>query len=193
MKKLYQVQDNLIDKQSCTALEGIPWNVWWQRRERIKTRLNNFWYPLEPLWRDLKTEESWKINQSMGLDELDILRRKWPRGVWNIGKALQVVIVIKNDYLITMLATFYNLSKNDAPTPEEMRKNQESICWWNHRRTTERKGTTQKDNLVERRSCAANCGSVDHHSTGCTLYRQGIKKIGFSPNEKKTWKRWTNF
>ena len=54
-----------------------------------------------------------------------------------------------------MLATYYTLSKDNAPTPEEMR--QKSIEYM--------------------------CGSADHHVLDCTTYKQGMKSLGYAPDE----------
>ena len=35
----------------------------------------------------------------------------------------------------------------------------------------------------ERRSCA-NCGSGDHHVADCTTYKQGMKSLGYAPDEE---------
>ena len=29
----------------------------------------------------------------------------------------------------------------------------------------------------------ANCGSPDHHVVGCTSYKQGMKILGYAPDE----------
>ena len=37
--------------------------------------------------------------------------------------------------------------------------------------------------MDKRRSCA-NCGSVDHHVADCTTYKQGMKSLGYAPDEE---------
>ena len=37
--------------------------------------------------------------------------------------------------------------------------------------------------MDKRRSCA-NCGSADHHVAHCTKYKQGLKSLGYAPNEE---------
>ena len=37
--------------------------------------------------------------------------------------------------------------------------------------------------MDKRRSCA-NCSSTDHHVSSCTTYKQGMKAIGFSLEDK---------
>ena len=40
-----------------------------------------------------------------------------------------------------------------------------------------------RDDMDKRRSCA-NCGSADHHVTDCTTYKQGMKSLGYAPDEE---------
>ena len=37
--------------------------------------------------------------------------------------------------------------------------------------------------MNKRRSCA-NCGSADHHEVDCTTYKQGMKSLGYAPDEE---------
>ena len=37
--------------------------------------------------------------------------------------------------------------------------------------------------MDKRRSCA-NCGLVDHHVADCTAYKQGMKSLGYTPDEE---------
>ena len=37
--------------------------------------------------------------------------------------------------------------------------------------------------MDKRRSCA-NCGSTDHHVADCTTYKQGMKSLGYAPDEE---------
>ena len=37
--------------------------------------------------------------------------------------------------------------------------------------------------MDKRRSCA-NCGSADHHVAYCTTYKQGMKSLGYAPDEE---------
>ena len=37
--------------------------------------------------------------------------------------------------------------------------------------------------MDKRRSCA-NCGSADHHVVDCTTYKQGMKSLGYAPDEE---------
>ena len=40
-----------------------------------------------------------------------------------------------------------------------------------------------RDDMDKRRSCA-NCGSADHHVADCTTYKQGMKRLGYAPDEE---------
>ena len=39
-----------------------------------------------------------------------------------------------------------------------------------------------RDDMDKRRS-SANCGSADHHVVDCTTYKQGMKSLGYAPDE----------
>ena len=40
-----------------------------------------------------------------------------------------------------------------------------------------------RDDMDKRRLCA-NCGSSDHHVVDCTTKKQGIKSLGYAPDEE---------
>ena len=40
-----------------------------------------------------------------------------------------------------------------------------------------------RDDMDKRRSCA-KCGSADHHVADCTTYKQGMKSLGYAPDEE---------
>ena len=40
-----------------------------------------------------------------------------------------------------------------------------------------------RDDMDKSRSCA-NCGSVDHHVADCKTYKQGMKRLGYAPDEE---------
>ena len=96
-----------------------------------------------------------------------------------------------------MLATYYTLSKDSAPTPEEMRqKSREYMLMkpkkysYSENRNTQGGSQPQRsswykprDDMDKRRSCA-NCGSADHHVSDCTTYKQGKKSLGYAPDEE---------
>ena len=40
-----------------------------------------------------------------------------------------------------------------------------------------------RDDMYKRRSCA-NCGSAGQHVAGCTIYKQGLKSLGYASDEE---------
>ena len=95
-----------------------------------------------------------------------------------------------------MLATYYTLSKDIAPTPEKLRQklrkkiiikpenssfldNQNLQAGSQQQRSTWYK---PRDDMDKRRSCA-NCESADHHVADCTSYKQGMKSLHYAPDE----------
>ena len=104
---------------------------------------------------------------------------------------------VKSDDLRTMLATYYTLSKDNAPTPEEMRQKSREHMLMKPKKYTNSEnrnmhGGSQpqrsswykpRDGMYKRRSCA-KCGSADHHVADCTTYKQGMKSLGYAPDEE---------
>ena len=104
---------------------------------------------------------------------------------------------VKSDDLRTMLATYYTLSKDNAPTPDEMRQKSREYMLMKPKKYTysdnrNMQGGSQpqrsscykpRDDMEKRRSCA-NCGSADHHVADCTTYKQGMKIRGYAPDEE---------
>ena len=135
------------------------------------------------------------------LDDLESLRRKSDpeesTNRRNFSIASKFIDGVKSDDLRTMLATYYTLSKDSAPTPEEMRqKSREYMLMkpkkysYSENRNTQGGSQPQRsswykprDDMDKRRSCA-NCGSADHHVAGCTTYKQGMKSLGYAPEEE---------
>ena len=104
---------------------------------------------------------------------------------------------VRSDDLRMTLATYYTLSKDNAPTPEEMRqKSREYMLMkpkkYSYSESRNMQGGSQpqrsswlkpRDDLVKRRS-SANWGSADHHVAGCTTYKQGMKRLESAPEEE---------
>ena len=40
-----------------------------------------------------------------------------------------------------------------------------------------------RDDMNKRRPCA-NCGSPDHDLADCTTYKEGMKRLGYAPDEE---------
>ena len=118
------------------------------------------------------------------LDDLESLRRKsdpeestnWR----NRSVASKFNDGVKSDEVRKMLATYYTLSKDNAPNPEKMRpKSREYMlmkskkCSFsdgrNLRVSSQQQRSTwykPRDDMDKRRSCAIS-GSADHHVAGC--------------------------
>ena len=97
-----------------------------------------------------------------------------------------------------MLATYYTLSKDNATTPEEMiQKSREYMLMkpkkyysYSDNRNVQGESQPQRsswykpgDDMDKRMSCA-NCGSADHHVADCPTYKQGMKCLGYAPDEE---------
>ena len=103
----------------------------------------------------------------------------------------------KSDDLRTLLATYYTLSKDNATTSEVMRQKSRKYMLmkpkkYQHSEARNMQGRSQPQRLSwykprvdmdKRRSCE-NCGSTDHHVADCTTYKQGMKSLGYAPEEK---------
>ena len=135
------------------------------------------------------------------LDDLESLRRRSDpeesTNRRNFSDASKFIDGVKSDDLRTMLATYYTLSKDNAPTSEEMRqKTREYMLMkpkkYSYPENRNMQGGSQqqrsswyklRDDMDKRRSCA-NCGSADHPVADCTTYKQGMKSLGYAPDEE---------
>ena len=135
------------------------------------------------------------------LDDLESLRRRSDpeesTNRRNFSIASKFIDGVKSDDLRTMLATYYTLSKDSAPTPEEMRQKSREYMLMKPKKNSysdnrNGQGASQpqrsswyksRDDMDNRRSCA-NCGSADHHVADCTTYKQGMKSLGYAPDEE---------
>ena len=139
--RLHLEQDNLNDeRQACTAilinLEGTALNFVGAKKEDerdtadkiFEILLNRFGSGMKGHQamirlekRRLRDDES--IDRFLG--DLESLRRKSgpeeSTNRSNFSIASKFIDGVKSDDLRTMLATYYTLSKDNAPTPEEMR------------------------------------------------------------------------
>ena len=135
------------------------------------------------------------------LDDLESLRRRSDpeesTNRRNFSIASKFIDGVKSDDLRTMLATYYTLSKDSALTPEEMRqKSREYMLMkpkkYSYSVNRNMQGGSQlqrsswykpRDDMHKGRSCA-NCGSADHHVADCTTYKQGMKSLGYAPDQE---------
>ena len=100
---------------------------------------------------------------------------------------------VKSDELKTILATHFNLSLDQVPPPDDLcMKSREYLLIksraqnrYSNYGNCSGKNTgansswyRPRDDMDKRRSCA-NCGSMDHHISTCSAYKQNIKAIGY--------------
>ena len=268
--RLHLEQDNLNDeRQACTAmlsnLEGTALKCLVAKKEEERDNadkifeilLNRFGSGMkghQAMMRFEKRRQRDDESIDRFLDDLESLRRRIDpeesTNRRNFSIASKFIDGVKSDDLRTILATYYTLSKDSAPTPEEMRQKSREymlikpkkysysdnrnmqwganhkgrhgtsleMTWTNvdHVPTQEEmrqksreymlmkpkkysysdnrnmQGGNQqqrsswykpRDDMDKRRSCA-NCGSADHHVADCTTYKQGMKSLGYAPDEE---------
>ena len=131
------------------------------------------------------------------LDDLELLRRRSnPEeriSERNLAIASKFMDGVKSDELKTKLATHFTLSLDQVPAPDELRmKSREYLLikpkaqnrYSNYGKYSgTNTGTNSswykpRDDMDKRRSCA-NCGSMDHHVSAFSAYKQNMKAIGF--------------
>ena len=215
--RLHLEQDNLNDeRQACTAilsnLEGTALKCVVAKKEEerdtadkiFEILLNRFGSGMkghQAMMRFEKRRQRDDESIDRFLDDLESLRRRSDpeesTNRRNFSIASKFIDGVKSDDLRTMLATYYTLSKDSAPTPAEMRqKSREYMLMkpkrysYSENRNTQGGGQPQRsswykprDDMDKRRSCA-NCGSADHHVADCTTYKQGMKSLGYAPDEE---------
>ena len=215
--RLHLEQDNLNDeRQACTAilsnLEGTALKCVVAKKEEerdtadkiFEILLNRFGSGMkghQAMMRFEKRRQRDDESIDRFLDDLESLRRRSDpeesTNRRNFSIASKFIYGVKSDDLRTMLATYYTLSKDNAPTPEEMRqKSREYMLMkpkkysYSDNRNTQGGSQPQRspwykprDDMDKRRSCA-NCGSVDDHVADCTTYKQGMKSLGYAPDEE---------
>ena len=131
------------------------------------------------------------------LDDLELHRRKSNPdekiSERNLAIASKFMDGVKSEELKTMLATHFTLSLDQVPTPDDLRmKSREYLLvkpraqnryssYGNYSGTNTGANSSwykPRDNMDKRRSCA-NCGSMDHHVSACSAYKQNMKAIGY--------------
>ena len=189
-------QDNLNDeRQSCTAilinLEGTALKCVVAKKEEecdtahkiFEILLNRFGSGMkghQAMMRFEKRRQRDDESIDRFLDDLERLRRKSDpeesTNRRNFSIASKFIDGVESDDLRTMLAVYYTLSKDSAPTPEEMRQKSREYMLMKPKKYScsdnrNVQGGSQpqrsswykpRDDMDKRRSCA-NCGSEDHH------------------------------
>ena len=219
--RLHLEQDNLNDeRQACTAilsnLEGTALKCVVAKKEDerdtadkiFEILLNRFGSGMkghQAMMRFEKRRQRDDESIDRFLDDLESLRRRSDpeesTNRRNFSIASKFIDGVKKDVLWgkkrRMLATYYTLSKDSAPTPEEMRqKSREYMLMkpkkysYSDNRNMQWGSQPQRsswykprDDMDKRRSCA-NCGSADHHVADCKTYKQGMKSLGYAPDEE---------
>ena len=215
--RIHLEQDNLNDeRQACTAilsnLEGTALKCVVAKKEEerdtadkiFEKLLNRFGSGMkghQAMMRFEKRRQRDDESIDRFLDDLEGLRRRSDpeesTNRRNFSIASKFLDGVKSDDLRTMLATYYTLSKDSAPSPEEMKqKSREYMLMkpmkysYSDNRNTQGGSQPQRsswykprDDMDKRRSCA-NCGSADHHVADCRTYKQDMKSLGYAPDEE---------
>ena len=215
--RLHLEQDNLNDeRQACIAilgnLEGTALKCVIAKKEEergtadkiFEILLNRFGSGMKGHQAMMRFEtRRQRDDESIDrfLDDLESLRRRSDpeesTNRRNFSIASKFIDGVKSDDLRTLLATYYTLSKDNAPTPEEMRQKSREYMLMKPKNYTysdnrNMQGGSQpqrsswykpRDDMDKRRSCA-NCGSACHHVADCTRYKQGMKSLGYAPDEE---------
>ena len=131
------------------------------------------------------------------LDDLELLRRRSNPderiSERNLAIASKFMDGVRSEELKTMLATHFTLSLDQVPTSDDLRmKSCEYLLikpraqnrysnYGNYSGTNTGANSSwykPRDDMDKRRSCA-NCGSMDHHVSACSAYKQNMKAIGY--------------
>ena len=127
------------------------------------------------------------------LDDLELLRRRSNPderiSERNLAIASKFMDGVRSEELKTMLATHFTLSLDQVPTPDDLRmKSREYLLikpraqnrysnYGNYSGTNTGANSSwykPRDDMDKRRSCA-KCGSMDHHVSACSAYKQNMK------------------
>ena len=215
--RLHLEQDKLNDeRQACTAilsnLEGTALKCVVAKKEEerdtadkiFEILLNRFGSGMkghQAMMRFEKRRQRDDESIDRFLDDIESLRRRSDpdesTNRRNFSIASKFIDGVKSDELRTMLATYYTLSKDSTPTPEEVRqKSREYMLMkpkkYSYSDNRNMQGGSQpqrsswykpRDDMDKRRSCA-NCGSANHHVAYCTTYKQGMKSLRYAPDEE---------
>ena len=130
------------------------------------------------------------------LDDLELLRRRSNpnerTSERNLAIASKFMDGVKSEELKTMLATHFTLLLDQVPASIYSRESREYLLikpraqnrysnYGNYSGTNTGANSSwykPRNDMDKRRSCA-NCGSMDHHVTACSAYKQNMKAIGY--------------
>ena len=210
--KLHFEEDNLLNKQECSALtsnpEGTALNCVMAKRtnERDSARKivdilpNRFGSDVQGHQAMVKFEKRRQRDDKSivkFLDDLDLLRRRNKPderiSERNLAIASKFMDGVKSDELKTMLATHFIRSLDQVPTPDDLRmKSREYLLikpkaqnrysnYGNYSGTYTGANSSwyRPRGDIDRRMSCENCGSMDHHVSACSTYKQqNMKTIG---------------
>ena len=201
--KLHFEEENLSKKQECSALtsnlEGTALSCVMAKRanERDSARkifdilLNRFGSGVQGHQAMVKFEKRRRRDDESidkFLDDLELLRRRS-----NPDERISERNLAIASKFMDMLATHFTLSLDQVPTPDDLRmKSREYLLikpraqnrysnYGNYSGTNTGANSSwykPRDDMDKRRSCA-NCGSMDHHVSACSAYKQNMKAIGY--------------
>ena len=131
------------------------------------------------------------------LNDLELFRRRSNpderMSERNLAIASKFMDGVKSEELKTMLATHFTLSLDQIATPDDLHmKSREYLLikpraqnrynnYGNYSGTNTGANSSwyrPRDDMEKRRSCA-NCGSLGHHVSACSAYKQSMKAIGY--------------
>ena len=203
--KLHFEEENHSKKQEC-SLEGTALSCVMAKRanERDSARkifdilLNRFGSGVNGHQGMVKFEKRrQRDDESIDkfLDDLELLRRRSNPdekiSERNLAIASKFMDGVRSEELKTMLAIHFTLSLDQVPTPDDLRmKSREYLLikpraqnrysnYGNYSGTNTGANSSwykPRDDMDKRRSCA-NCGSMDHHVSACSAYKQNMKAI----------------
>ena len=200
--KLHFGEENISKKQECSALTS---NLAKRLNEQDSARrifdilVNRFGSGVQGHQAMVKFEKRrQRDDESIDkfLDDLELLRRRSNPderiSERNLAFASKFMDGVKSEELKTKLATHFSLSLNQVSTPDDLRmKSREYLLIKTRVQNRYSKygkysGTNSGANsswykprydMNKRRSCA-NCGSMNHHVSACSAYKQNMKAIG---------------
>ena len=165
---------NILLKRFGSGVKGHQAMVKFEKtRQRDYESIDKFLEDLEPLRRRSNPDE--RISER------------------NLAIASMFMDIETNDKLKITLATHFTLSANSVPTPDDLRFKSREYLLIEPRALNRynsygncsglNTGTSSgwckpRNDMDKKRSCA-NCGSLDHHVSACSIYKQNMKAIGY--------------
>ena len=196
--KLHFEEENLSKKQECSALtsnlEGTALSCVMAKRanERDSARkifdilLNRFGAGVQGHQAMVKFEKRRQRDEESidkFLDDLELLRRRSNPderiSERNLAIASKFMDGVRSEELKTMLATHFALSREYLLIKPRAQNRYSNYGNYSGTNTGANSSWYKpRDDMDKRRSCA-NCGSMDHHVSACSAYKQNMKAIGY--------------